>query len=399
MRTTFDAGRRWSRLGWFAAGVAASLVAAYRVYGWVVVASGDLRGPDFLSFYAAARLLLSRGGAHLYEAATQQRFQEQVTRAWAGRFILLPYLHPPYYGLVLAPFGLLSFQHAYVAIGAVSAVLLAGSVLFLTRAAKLGWAGTAIAAAMSVAFLPVFVVFIQGQSDMFILLPLSLSMFFWVRGREGWAGVCAGLAVAKPQLLLLVPLLFVVRRSWRALAGYAGAALALVLVSLPLFGVQGWVAYVGVIAPWVVSGDHNFPITGQTVYSLRGLLELAPGGRPVALILLAGVALATVASLASRAAPRGLDLAFTVAASVVLSPYQNLHDLSLLVLPGVALAGLAGQGDLRHPRTGITVLLLGYLAVDLAAVVGPRSAALAAVGLALYLGWECLTVRIIPADE
>jgi hypothetical protein len=399
MRTDSADGRRWSRLGWFAVGVAAAAIAAYRVYGWLVVASGDLRGPDFFSFYAAARLLVSRGGAHLYEAGAQQQFQDQLTSAWPGRFILLPYLHPPYYGLVIAPLGLLSFHQAYVVISAVSAGLLAASVLILARASGLGRAGTAIAAAMAAAFLPVFVVFVQGQSDMFILLPLSLSLLFWVRGQEGWAGVCAGLALAKPQLLILVPLLFLVRRSWRALAGYAGAALALVLASLPLFGVEGWAAYVGKISPWVVAGDHNFPITGQTVYSLRGLLELAPGGRPVALLLLAVVAVATILSLAWRAAPRGLDLAFVASASLVLSPYQNLHDLSLLVLPGVALAGLARQGVLRHPRAGITLLLIGYLAVDLAALVGPRPAALSGFALALYLGWERLTVRIIPADE
>jgi hypothetical protein len=203
------------------------------------------------------------------------------------------------------------------------------------------------------------------------------------------------LAIPKPQLVLLVPVLFLVRRSWPALAGYAAAVGALVAASLPVFGVEGWMRYVGVIAPWVVAGDHNFPITGQTVYSLRGLLEAGPGGRPVAVAVLAAVALGAVASLSLRSGQPRLDMAFAVAASLVLSPYQNLHDLVLLLLPGIAVAGAAHEGELRRPRLGLAVLLVAYVAINLTAVAGAQFAALAAVSLALYLAWE----RLAPAPS
>jgi hypothetical protein len=374
-------------MAWFGLGAMGGVVAAYRVFGLLQVAGSDLRGPDFFSFYAAARLLVAWGGTHLYEAPAQQHFQSQVTAAWPGHFILLPYLHPPYYTLLIAPLALLTFRQAYIAMAALNAMLLVVTTVVAGRAEGLGRRGTVILGLLTAAFLPVFVVLVQGQSDLVILLPLYISYLWWKRGRTGWAGVFAGLAVAKPQLVLLVPLLFLARRSWRALAGYGLSAAALVLVSLPAFGFAGWLRYLAVIAPWLGTGDQHFPISGQTVFSLRGLLESAPGGRPVAVVVLALAALAALAVVVARPALPGLDFAFILGVSLVLSPYQNLHDLSLLVLPGVAVVAAAHRGTTRAPAAGLVIALAAYLLIDLATVLGPRSAALAACAVALYLGW------------
>ncbi|MDQ6748039.1 MAG: DUF2029 domain-containing protein [Candidatus Dormibacteraeota bacterium] len=388
---TGAASVRAARLAWFGAGVAATIVALDRIVAWAQLAKGDVRGADFFSFYAAAKLVTVRGGEHLYEAGSQRLFQDQVTSAWPGHYVLLPFLHPPYYALLIAPLAALPFHTAYLVMAATSATLLGAALFCMLRAGHLGGAAAAwIATTMSVSFLPVFVVFLQGQSDMVVLLPLCLSFLFWVRGRPGWSGLCAGLAISKPQLLLLIPVVFVVRRSGRALAGYAAGAGGLLIASLPFFGIRGWAAYIGVIAPWVVSGDRHFPITGQTVFSLRGLLEGAPGGRPVALVLLVLAAVAAVVIIAARPPTPGLDMAFAVSASLLLSPYQNLHDLSLLLLPGLATVALARQGALRHPGTGVAILLVAYVAVDLTLQIGPQAAALTSLVLTLYLGWESL---------
>jgi hypothetical protein len=371
------------------------MVALYRAYLWLQVATGDLRGPDFFSFYAAARLFVARGGQHLYEAAAQRTYQDQVTASWPGHFILLPYLHPPYYTLVIAPLGGLGLQQAYVVMGAINTVLLAAAIAALVRSHRLGPAATAVAASLVAAFLPVFVVLVQGQSDMWMLLPLSCAYLAWVRDRPGWAGILAGLAVVKPQLALLVPALFMVRRSGRALLGYAATAGGLVLLSLPFFGIQGWLGWLRVVGPWAVAGDRDFPISGQTVYSLRGLLEGMPGGRPAALIVLGLLALGVLALIAVRERRPALDMALVVAASLVLSPYQNLHDLALLVVPGVAIGGLGRGGALRSPRLGAAVVALAYAAIELTTALGPQVAALAALLVTGYLVSERL--RSIPA--
>src|SRR2546428_13409774 len=78
-----------------------------------------------------------------------------------------------------------------------------------------------VAAALIAGFFPLFVTVLQGQSDLIVLVPLAAAYTAWARGRLGWAGIFSGLALAKPQLLLLVPVLFLARRAWPGLAGFA----------------------------------------------------------------------------------------------------------------------------------------------------------------------------------
>src|SRR5207245_10633185 len=99
---------------------------------------------------------------------------------------------------------------------------------------------------------PLFVTVRQGQSDVVVLVPLVAADTPWARGRFGWAGVFTGLALAKPQLLLLVPVLFVTRRAWRALAGFAAVIVGLAVVSVAGFGLGPVVGYVNAVGRWAI---------------------------------------------------------------------------------------------------------------------------------------------------
>src|SRR5690349_22489899 len=94
---------------------------------------GNLRGPDFFNFYAAARLYVFNGPAAVYDIAMQKQAELQVTGADPSRFVVLPYFHPPYYTLLIAPLGYLDYRHAYYAMAAINVVLLAAMILILAR--------------------------------------------------------------------------------------------------------------------------------------------------------------------------------------------------------------------------------------------------------------------------
>jgi Glycosyltransferase family 87/Glycosyl transferase family 2 len=381
---------------WLAVILVATIVAANFVWRWIAFAGGNLKGADFFSFYAATRLFIETGGRHLYDAALQHHNQGQVTSQWTYNASLLPYIHPPFYTVVIAPLGWLGFHPAYLALAAVNVLLLAATVFAMSRASRWSRGETIVAGVITAAFLPVWVVIFQGQSDFFILLALSLSYYFWTRDREGWAGVFAGLAIVKPQMVLVIPLLLLARRAWRALGGFIAAAGGLFVVSLAFFDVHVWADYLGLIAPWAGGGSLSLPITGQSAYSLRGLLEGASGARVVALVVLALALLLVFVTLRWRAPRSGLDMAFAVAASVVLSPYLNIHDLALLAVPLLAVAGLARSGELIHPRLGWGVVAASVVAINLSSAVGTWLAALGAITLALYLAVERLSVGPQP---
>ncbi|HEV2475529.1 MAG TPA: glycosyltransferase, partial [Candidatus Dormibacteraeota bacterium] len=214
-------------------------------------------------------------------------------------------------------------------------------------------------------------------------------------------GALSALALSKPQLLLLIPVLFITRRAWRALAGFAGVLLALGAVSVAGFGFGPVLAYLGAVGTWAVTG--HLPNTGQlvytdpAVYSLRNVLEAIPGGGKVVAFVILVLLLALVAlSLSWRPDKPRLDFALAVAASLVLSPHQNVHDLALLVIPGFALADLALDGQLRWPHAAVAVLFFAYLAINLTLTINFWSAAVGALAVAGYLAVERMAVRPDP---
>jgi GT2 family glycosyltransferase len=369
---------------------------------WVNLVRGTLAGPDFFSFYAAAKLYLERGGSAVYDLAQQKQLELQITGQAADRFIVLPYFHPPYYTLLIAPLAALSYQQAYFAMAAFNLLLGIALIVVLVRSSlSIHGRAAMVATALIAGFFPLFVTVLQGQSDLVVLVPLAAAYAAWARGRHGWAGVFSALALSKPQLLLLIPVLFLARRAWRALAGFGSVVIALGLISVIGFGFSAVGSYLNSVGAWAFGG--KLPTGGQlvytdtAVYSLRNILEALSGGGKVLAFVILVLLLALVAlSLSWRPDKPRLDFALAVAASLVLSPHQNLHDLALLVIPGFALADLALSGQVRWPRAAAAVLVVAYTAINLTLAINLWSAALGALLVAAYLTVERMAVRPDP---
>ena len=393
---------RLTRLGYAAAaGAGVGSFAFWTVY-WFSFVRGSLSGPDFFNFYAAAKLYITSGGSAVYDIAMQRQVELQITGADPSRFIVLPYFHPPYYTLLIAPLAFLDYRHAYYVMAAFNALLVVVLIGVLVRSSlSVQGRGGLVAAAMIAGFFPLFVTVLQGQSDLVVLVPLAGAYAAWAKGRIGLAGALSALALSKPQLLLLIPILFLARRAWRALAAFAGVLLALGAISVAGFGLGPVITYLTSVGTWAVTG--HLPNTGQLVYtdpavsSLRHILEAVPGGGKIVAFVILLLLLALVAlSLSWRPDKPRLDFALAIAASLVLSPHQNVHDLALLVIPGFALADLAVAGQLRWPHVAAAVLFFAYAAIDLTLAINFWSAAVGALAVAAYLTVERMAVRPDP---
>jgi hypothetical protein len=392
---------RWRLAYAAAAGAGVGSLVFWGAY-WVSFVRGNLLGPDFFSFYSAAKLYVLKGGSAVYNLALQRQFELQVTGQPPDRFIVLPYYHPPYYTLLIAPLAALSYRQAYYAMAAFNLLLAAALIALLVwNSLRIHGRAAIVAAALIAGFFPLFVTVLQGQSDLVVLVPLAASYTAWARGRHGWAGIFSALALAKPQLLLLIPVLFLAHRAWRALAGFAAVVAALGIVSVVGFGFSAVWGYLGAVGIWALGGklqDGGALVYSDTaVYSLRNILEALPGGGKVVALVILVLLLALVAlSLSWRPDKPRLDFALAVAASLVLSPHQNVHDLALLVIPGFALADLSLAGQLRWPRAAAVVLAAAYAAINLTLAINLWSAALGALLVAAYLTFERMSVRPDP---
>ena len=274
---------RLVRLGYAAAAGAGIGSLVFWVIYWFSFVRGNLRGPDFFNFYAAAKLYVSSGGAAVYDIAMQRQVELQITGQDPSRFILLPYFHPPYYTILIAPLAYLDYRRAYYVMAAVNVLLVAALIVILVRSSlRVHGRGWLVASAMIGGFFPLFVTVLQGQSDLVVLVPLAGAYAAWARGRYGMAGALSALALAKPQLLLLIPVLFIARRAWRALAGFGGVLCALGLISVAAFGLGPVITYLTSIGTWAITGrlpnSDQLVYTDPAVYSLRNILEALPGG-------------------------------------------------------------------------------------------------------------------------
>jgi GT2 family glycosyltransferase len=396
------AARRWRRLAF--AGAAGAGIGCFLAWAanWFVFISGNLQGPDFFSFYAAAEIFVKQGPSSVYDILVQKQYEIAITQRPAGTFIVLPYFHPPFYTMLIAPLAYLSYRAAYYAMTAFNVVLLIALAVILVRGSlRVHGRAVIVAASLIAGFLPLFVTILQGQSDLVVLVPLAGAYVAWSRGRAGWAGVLSALAFSKPQLLLLIPVLFITRRSWRAMAGFAGTVLALALVSIAGFGLNPVLQYISSVGAWAIGGQlptHGQAVyTDTAVYSLRHILEILPGGgKVIAFAILIGLLALVAVSLSWRPDKPRLDFALAVAASLVLSPHQNVHDLALLVIPGFALADLALDGSLRWPGMAALVLGPAYAAINLSLATSLWSAAGGALAIAAFLTLERMAVRPDP---
>lgn len=346
---------------------------------------------DFHAFVAAGRLALAGRLPEAYDAA---RFAE-VERAMGNHPVVLPYSYPPPFGLILAPLALLPIGPAFLLFtGATLALFLA----VLRRLAG-PWFWTAL---LSVA--PAVLIDLRLGQNGFLTAGLAgLSLLLALRRRSLPAGLAAGALLAlKPHLALGLPLLFVLRRDWRALVASGVTAALLVAASLAVFGLgtlPAFLAGLGQSGRFMAAG--RFPL--HRMVSVDAFL-MASGASPPLALLVHGVAACAALALAAAVAPRLRDPAaaagLVLAVTPFLSPYLYDYDLTLL---GVALAPMLPALSRALPGRRLDALLAGLAVVGglglvailvMAAAPGVR---LSLAGPALLAGF-CVVAAALRRD-
>jgi hypothetical protein len=161
------------------------------------------------------------------------------------------------------------------------------------------------------------------------------------------AGIALGIAATiKPHLVLMAPLLLAATRDFKALVACGMAFTAIVILSITVFGVAAWVAWLGIIehfqAAVVKNGVLGVTITPASVARLWHL--------PTVPFLLLGAGVGVWLVLICRNGPPLIRSAAVVAGSLFAAPYAVMYDLA-------ALAPFLGWAIAR----GKIVAVLGYV--------------------------------------
>jgi hypothetical protein len=179
---------------------------------------------DFSQFYIGASL--ARTGAE-YDIDRVLRLQQEVLGGYMPH--VMPSRLPFYYGLLrpLSSFSFSSAHHIWLALAFLAAV----SAMIL-----LSFSQGEAAIAASLWSTPLFFATAGGQDVGFLYLVLAGGLWLRQSGRPASAGLLLSLLWIKFHLFLLLPILFLIKREFRLLAGALWGSAALLGVCFALAG-------------------------------------------------------------------------------------------------------------------------------------------------------------------
>jgi len=295
---------------------------------------------DFGPMYVAGYMVRHGESARIYNLAEQGKYQQAIV----GRHTLLPFPYPPFSTLLFAALASLPYHLAYVLWDVVSVILWVSFVLLMRRSIPAPQ-NPFVYFLLCFAFWPCWIVLLQGQTSLVVLLTYALAFRSLQQKHEQRAGAFLGLGLLKYHFVLPFVAISILRRRWRLVAGFASVALALTAVSAAAVGWSGLVSYEQLMQS-AIRNPRFLAVHTQDWLSLSGVLDAlsaARSGRESWLRLLGTASSLALILLAAwrwrlqdrREDGRGQDLAFATAmtVSVVATSHLLFHDLSLLLLP------------------------------------------------------------------
>jgi hypothetical protein len=317
------------------------ILVGIQLLGWITFfPAALLHGhADFRQLYAAGYMVRTGHAGELYDIRAQQQFQDVLV---GNDEPALPFIRPAYQAFLFVPFSVLPYRTAYLAFLSVNFVLLAITFWILRpnmRNLSRIWRGLPVF--LFLVFYPIALALMQGQDSILLLLVLAAALAALEHGEERRAGILVGLGLFKMQIVIPIALLFLLWRCWRFFAGFALSTGLLSLISLWVVGFSQSAAFARTLFS-VGTGQaasHPFPLRLSIMANLRGLFFGLLGERlPLVWIQAVTIAASILVLLwVALAVPgkqqRAPALVIAITASLIVSYYLFIHDLSVLLIP------------------------------------------------------------------
>jgi arabinofuranan 3-O-arabinosyltransferase len=209
-RQAGDARLRVLSSGWIAKAIAIGcaltvictlsvLLSAFRLTGEAGVKA---LSNDFRVFWSAGTLALQGEYLAVFDTKVLTAVHNVNPDDW------MPWLYPPGFLLLLAPFGALSYATGFAILSLLSCVCIALAMRPFVTGSGAAWAAFSLAPA----YLPILA---AGQNGLIWLAGLIAALAALRDGRWVLAGVLIGLLTLKPQFGLLIPVALLAAGLWR----------------------------------------------------------------------------------------------------------------------------------------------------------------------------------------
>lgn len=331
---------------------------------------------DFAQLYAGATLI---GTPKLYVPEANKRVHRD---AIGVEVISVYYSRPPFYALVLKPLASLPYRAAYWIFQSVSF-------------ASIGWflwtfARRRMEVAMFASIYPPLIICGLNGQDVGIVLALAAAGYLLMeRDRPFQAGLVWSLCAIKPHLFVFLPIVLLLHRKWRALAGGTVGGAVLILLS---FFAQGphWISeYLSLLRGTEI---HPGPDHMPNFQALR--VAISPN-LPESWLLAPALCAAAVAAAAIwRQRDWAMAFAISIPASLLVSYHAYSQDtLLMLLVLALFLGHAAPPGLVRF--SAAAVMPFGPMLILLG---GPWSAAYP-LFLFAWIAYAALARRTTPGQN
>jgi len=317
--------------------------------------AGQVIGTDFLQYYTAGHILHAGDSARLYDLDYQMIVEANIIEPELQDFF--GFILPPFMAWLFLPFAMLPYGLSFAVWSFLGLIALWISFRFLLKQTTsvrniYTWALT---------WFPVFAAVAFGQNSLLSLFLFSLTYYLWLRERPFLAGMAASLLAYKPQLLLGLGFLWLLRwrKDWHALLGLAlggGALVLLCFTTLPAAS-RAYVDFAFEVLPDLPNWAGRQIWHTQTFYEFwLLLLPKLPTVANILRLVLVGIGAVGFVRFSRRySEEKPLLFASMICFLIWVSPHANIYEMSLLLIPAVLL--WEHRSDLRLGWRRIFVLL------------------------------------------
>ena len=323
---------------------ASTIGAAVSVLALIMIAHGGndptgvTPGGDFVVYWVAARLAAAGQATTAYAPQLMAVMEHRTIAMPATAF--LPFYYPPVWLVVLLPFAALPYVAAWLMFSITTGLV------FLIAVRRLSGARLAPGFWFAVAGFPGLLLNAGSGQNGFLTGACFAAYGALLNRCPFLAGMSLGLLCLKPQLSIAVPVALLAARRMRPLAGAVFAGVSFVAVSVALFGLAPWKAFVATMpaARSMLETGLFFPF--KTAAVLGSLRIIGVPGR-LAYVMQIVVSLIVMIMLAVQTARRPgalIEAALLALSALLVTPYATDYDLTISAVGIVALFSVAQSG-------------------------------------------------------
>ena len=345
--------------------------------------SPNVEHTDFALTYVGAHIVHSGTGNRLYDTGLQVQLRNSMFQHASPLY----FEHPPFEAVILSPLAALPYRTAYRTWGLINVTVLLAVIMWLRP--YLRWPTEDLAYLLLwLLFAPIGIAIYQGQSSIFVLAAFAAAFVQLKKGNPFAAGAVLGIGLLKFQFAVPMAVIFLFRRQFRFMGGFAASGLVLGCISLAGIGWTGLLQYIRLLSTIGTNPQNVSYGSAVDMPTLHGLLY-ALGGRHlggfslglVVLLLSFGLLLWIALRWQPGKSP-SFDPMFaaSIPASLLSGMHMFTHDFSPLIL-GMLLIVPHRKNLSRTLQHGLTVVLIVFWAFPL---------------YFLFVSWHCLYLMALP---